>query len=193
MSLSKNQLQNLQAAGTPAVSCSTNLKVPPEFILAQWALESGWGMNSPENNCFGIKRYAGCYGEQLLWTLEFFNDVELREFLTVLGRTALLYPAPDPRKDGRLRYRCQDWFATFKTLLDCFNFRAALFTKGVYAPITAQFQIDHDMSKFVEQTAEHYATADPNTYKVTIMSIMSMPEIQAAVQMGKLMQAAKAS
>lgn len=44
----------------PAIkSTAADLKVPPVALLAQSALETGWGASAPGNNLFGIKATAG--------------------------------------------------------------------------------------------------------------------------------------
>ena len=40
---------------TAAVASAAKTKVPASFIIAQGALESGWGNHAPGNNLFGIK------------------------------------------------------------------------------------------------------------------------------------------
>jgi len=51
-----------------------NTGVPYLVTLAQAALESGWGNNSPKNNFFGIKAGKNWGGStQLLWTKEYEN------------------------------------------------------------------------------------------------------------------------
>lgn len=40
-------------------SAAQNLQVPPQAILAQSALETGWGQSVPADNAFGIKAVSG--------------------------------------------------------------------------------------------------------------------------------------
>jgi peptidoglycan hydrolase FlgJ len=51
---------------------AAQLNVPPVALLAQAALESGWGNSAPGNNIFGVKAVAGQTSTQQS-TLEFVN------------------------------------------------------------------------------------------------------------------------
>jgi len=173
------QLNNLRAAAGAARQCWLQTKIPMELILAQWALESGWGSHAPGNNCFGIKEYPGCLGRQLLRTREYFTLEEKGKWLTAKeGRTADLEDATVTA--GRQRYICQDWFATFPSLAYCFMKRAGLFHLGDYRPFTQKYLIDLNFAALVQGVAPIYAT-DPN-YAKEILSIVSMPELQAAIK-----------
>ncbi len=180
----QQQLVSFQSILPSVEDCWRATGVPPEMTVAQWALESAWGEKSPGNNCFGIKDYPGSLGRQLLWTIEWFTPDELAGFLKNFpGRTAQEYPlvGADPRGDGRKRYRCQDWFATFPTIADCFKKRAMLFLSSRYRPILQQYQQDGDLVKFIRDTAKIYATADSDTYTNVVKAIISTPEIQSAL------------
>ena len=182
MGLNTNQLIALKSTVPEALICESDTSVPAESTIAQWALETGWNAHTPGNNCFGIKDYKDSFGRQLLWASEWFTDEELAQFVEVAGRTAAFDPTAPPR-NGRKKYRCQDWFAAFKDLSDCFTKRAELFQTGVYAPILEQYKTDHDLNRFVAGIAQHYAT-DPR-YANSVMYIISMPEVQSAIADGR--------
>jgi flagellar protein FlgJ len=151
--LSPLQKERLRSAAQSAVTSERATGVPAELTVAQWVLESKWGAHAPGNNCFGIKAYRGCYGVQLLQTIEVVNGV----------RT----PATEE-------------FATFPTLQDCFAKHASLFTSAKpYATAWAQFQASHDMTAFVQQIAPVYAT-DPS-YGNMLLRIMAMPEVKSGL------------
>jgi flagellum-specific peptidoglycan hydrolase FlgJ len=172
-----NQLNNLRAAAAHAVDCEKATGVPCELILPQWVLESGWGQHSPGNNCFGIKVYPGCHGQQLLTTYEYFTERQLAEWLNHMeGRTAEL--STGTFHDKR-RYKVKDWFATFASLADCFKKRAMLFTRSPYLPYLQQYNKDHQLFNFVKGICDIYST-DPNDHNV-IMQIASMPEMIATI------------
>ena len=178
--LTINQLNNLRDAATHAHSCELVSKVPSELIIPQWALESGWGAHSPGNNCFGIKEYQNCYGRQLLYTREYFTDEELYVWLrSKQGRSAELENG-DPDSNGRKRYKCRDYFATFQTLAHCFMKRAELFHTARYQPALNQYIQSQNFVVFVQAIAKDYAT-DPK-YSDVILELASMPEVQAAIK-----------
>lgn len=174
--------ERLKQIARAALHCESLVPAcPAEIPAAQCALESGWLDHAPENNCFGIKSYAGEFGRQLLHTTEYFSDAELRHFLGPGdGRTAELTDAAAPaRHDGRRKYKVQDWFATFASLGDCFAKRAHLFTAGRYAPIAAAYAQDRDLEKCVRAFGPIYAT-DPE-YAETLIRIVRQPEFQQAL------------
>lgn len=181
MSLTLSQVNNLRDAAHHAYQCETTTSVPCELTLAQWALESGWGAHSPGNNCFGIKANPLSHqGAQLLYTYEYFTPGEAQVWLDrVQGRTAVIVDAT-VRPDGRLRYKCQDWFAKFTTLADCFIKRANIFTLPMYLPFFAKYERDRNLVSLVKSVGSRYAT-DP-IYADKILEIASIPEVQAAIK-----------
>lgn len=178
--LTIQQLNNLRVAAGQANKCEKATGVPCELTLAQWVLESGWGQHAPGNNCFGIKEYPNCFGTQLLFTTEFFTEEEKENWLTRrVGRTAAVENAT-PNSVGRMRYKAQDWFASFQTLADCFTKRATLFTKLPYKPFMDQYLQDRNLVSLIQGIAPHYAT-DPD-YAKQILSISSIREVQDAIK-----------
>ncbi len=176
--LSTQQLNNLRSAAQEAVLCESSTGIPCELILSQWAEESGWGNHAPGNNCFGIKQYPGCYGTQLLTTVEWLSDKELAAWLNHMeGRTA---EKINGTNNGRQKYQAKDWFATFDTLASCFIKRASLFNIGHYAPISAQYRQDKNLVGLIMGISKLYAT-DPN-YGTEIIKITSMNEVVTALQ-----------
>lgn len=173
------QLNNLRDAAKNAIACQRTTGVPASVILSQWALESGWGAHTPGNNCFGIKSYSNAHGRQLMHTREFFSPEEARKWASqVQGRTAQLGDAT-PKPNGRYLHDCQDWFATFQSLSDCFIKRADLFKAGRYLPHYEEYQKTQNLVSFVQGIAPIYAT-DPE-YGKHVLQIASMPEVQAAI------------
>lgn len=178
--LTIQQLNNLRDAAKHARQCELQSKVPSALILAQWALESGWGAHAPGNNCFGIKEYAGQLGRQLLHTTEYFTTEQFLAWLNAKpGRTGKIEDAT-PRPDGKFRYQVEDWFATFSSLARCFLKRADLFLVEPYRTSTEQFRVDGNFAALVQGIARHYAT-DPN-YAQSVLKIAALPEIQQAIQ-----------
>ncbi len=151
--LSPAQLAALDGAASSSVSCEQTTDLPAELTLAQWALESNWGLHQPGNNCFGIKAYNGCFGVQSLETFEIENGI---------------------------RVSVVQSFAIFPSLGACFNQHAALLTSGKpYASAWTQYLKTKDRQALICQVAPVYAT-DPE-YSKTLLQIIAMPEVQAAL------------
>lgn len=152
------QLDQLQRAAASSVECERATLLPAEVTVAQWALESTWGMHQPGNNCFGITAYKGCYGVQLLNTSE-----------VVKG----------------MRIPMQREFATFPELAACFEKHATLLTAGrPYASAWGHYLQTHDVEALVRQIAPIYAT-DPN-YADMLLKIIGMPQVKAALAAARL-------
>ena len=150
--LSPEQKSALARAAASSVGCESTYKIPAELTLAQWALESGWGSHQPGNNCFGIKAYSGCFGIQLLKTVEFVKGV----------RQTMLQP-----------------FATFSSLEACFAQHARLFSSARYKPAFAQHAQLPDLSALIRGVSAVYAT-DPH-YADLLLSIVAMPEVRQSL------------
>ncbi|MBI1667486.1 glycoside hydrolase family 73 protein [Capnocytophaga periodontitidis] len=128
------------------------------FILAQAALESGWGERGVGNNFFGIKVPKNLVSntpkekKQLLFTTEVLNS-----------------PTPNPqqfpkiisiskRTDGKWLYCVQDWFRKYDTPEECFTDHAQFFFRNKrYAKALL---VKADPYKFADEVAKAgYATA----------------------------------
>lgn len=176
--LSPTQLSNLKIACQEAVSSEKSTGVPAPLTVAQWALESGWGSKTEQNNCFGIKAYPGCYGTQLLTTHEWFTDQQAAAFRQAHpDRLCVEDPQAGTSLSGSKRYKIQDLFATFPTLADCFSKRAEVLAS--YGKALTQYKMDGDFPKLVNAISTHYST-DPK-YASIILSIASMPEVVSAI------------
>jgi flagellum-specific peptidoglycan hydrolase FlgJ len=171
---------NLPKIARAAVDAEGQTGCPAELMAAQCILETGWLAAAPENNCFGIKSYAGNFGRQLLRTKEWFTDEQLRHFLA-LGdqRHAEMDAAVPPRSDGRKRYAVWDWFATFKDLGDCFAKRAAMWDKGPYSKAATAFKQGGGLEDLVRGIAPVYAT-DPK-YADSVLGIIHQRDVQTAI------------
>jgi flagellum-specific peptidoglycan hydrolase FlgJ len=71
--LNSIQRDNLRQAAKMAYAVETISGLPGLLTLAQWALESAWGLSQPGNNPFGIKAYPNNFGTQVLPTWEVKN------------------------------------------------------------------------------------------------------------------------
>lgn len=122
-------------------------------ILAQAALESGWGKAAPGNMFFGIKDTDGINGnEQLLTTTEYSRSANLK-FPVILSVTPVI-------RNGQkwFKYRVKDYFRKYDTPEQCFTDHSNFFIKNKrYAKALL---VKNDPYKFIEEIAKAgYATA----------------------------------
>ena len=127
------------------------------FILAQAALESGWGERGVGNNFFGIKVPKNLVSstpnekKQLLRTTE------------VLSSANAVFPkifSIKKRTDGKYTYIVLDWFRKYDTPEECFTDHAQFFFKNKrYAKALL---VRSDPYKFAEEVAEAGYATDPN-------------------------------
>lgn len=122
-------------------------------ILAQAALESGYGKAAPGNMFFGIKDTDGVNGnEQLLTTTEYSRSANLK-FPVIVSITPVI-------KNGQkyFKYIVKDYFRKYDTPADCFTDHCKFFfTNPRYAKALT---VKGDPYKFVEEiAAAGYATA----------------------------------
>ena len=141
-------VMNLAAQAAKDAEQETGL--PRQLTFAQFILESGWGTHTPGNNCFGIKDYPGCYGEQELMTTEV---------------------------SGGVARRVPQWFATFPSLTECFVRHAHLITESPrYSMSWENYKAKPDVDKLIAGIAPIYAT-DPS-YAEKLYRILDMPMVK---------------
>ncbi len=187
--LTPDQQKALIQIAEAAVESERATGVPAEISAAQAILESGWLAKAPLNNCFGIKKYPGCQGTQLLETHEYFTPMELVNFLQRgSGRTAHLAVPIRPGHGGRELYDAQDLFATFASLADCFAYHSKLLTIGVYKPAWERYLLEHErvgieransLANYIQGIAVHYATAPD--YAMQVQRIIIQPNVHDAL------------
>ena len=136
------------------------------FILAQAALESGWGERTFGNMLFGIKARPETPADkkQLLRTTE------------VLSSANAVFPkifSIKKRADGKYTYTVLDWFRKYETQEECFTDHAQFFFKNKrYAKALL---VKADPYKFAEEVAKAgYATAPD--YANSLKKIIKMLE-----------------
>ena len=153
MSLSSLQKIQLSKAVGAAEVAQASTGCPVELSVAQWALESGWGLRQPGNNCFGIKIFPGCCGVQFIDTWEVENGKKVCKRLA---------------------------FSTFPQLSDCFKTHGELIAKGfAYRKSFADYAETKDIFKLIVSIAKVYAT-DPD-YASKLINILSMSDVQSAL------------
>lgn len=139
--------------------------IDARFILAQAALETGWGKSVPGNMFFGIKDTDGINGnEQLLRTTEVLKNPNVK-FPEVISVTK--------RSDGKYNYVVKDWFRKYDTPEGSFTDHACFFF--TYNRYKKALEVRNDPYKFAEEIAKAgYATA-PN-YADSLKSVIKTVE-----------------
>jgi flagellum-specific peptidoglycan hydrolase FlgJ len=127
--------------------------IPAVAILAQAALESGWGKAAPGNMFFGVKDVDGINGnEQLIITTEYSKRADLK-FPEIISITPVI-------RNGQkyFKYKVKDFFRKYETPEESFTDHANFFIKNKrYAKA---MQVCHDCNLFISAIAEAgYATA----------------------------------
>lgn len=133
-------------------------------ILAQAAVESGWGEVCPGNMLFGVKDTDGINGnEQLLVTTEYSRSATAK-FPNIIGM-----PVPVMRKGQKwFKYKIKDYFRKFDTLEECFTHHTAFFLKNKrYAEAV---KVRHDPYLFIDAIAKAGYATDP-TYATLLKGI----------------------
>ena len=125
------------------------------FILAQAALESGWGMHAPLYNFFGVKATKNTPMEckQLLVT----KEITLKQQLK-LPQIVTVKQLPD----GWYHYIVKDWFMCYKSPEEAFTAHARLLSENKrYAKAmlykSDAYKFADEVAKAGYATAPHYA------------------------------------
>lgn len=187
MALSPEQQARLKTAATQSALTELETGFPAEVIIAQWALESGWGASQPGNNCFGHKAPVTLRDNrrrQLLTTKEWFNQPELQRFLA-LGdlRTAIEDTNMAPR-GGRRRYTVKDWFMKYGSLSEIFSIHARKLQTGRYQPAWDLFRSDRDpieLGRGIHRAG--YATAPD--YGDQLARLMQRQDVRDALRIAR--------
>lgn len=135
-------------------------------ILAQAALESGWGRVAPGNMLFGVKDTDGVNGnEQLLVTTEYSRriDVKFPEIISV---------KPVVKNGVKMfKYTIRDYFRKYNSPEESFTDHARFLLKN--PRYTAALKVKQDPIAFVKAIAAAGYATDPN-YAKTLVSIIGM-------------------
>lgn len=132
-------------------------------ILAQAAVESGWGQYAPGNMYFGIKDTDGVNGnEQLVTTIEYSRSNQLK-FPVILKIEPVLLGG-----QKYFKYTVKDYFRKYDNAEQSFTDHAQFFIKN--SRYSEAMKVKGDYRKFITEIAKAgYATA-PN-YATTLISI----------------------
>lgn len=144
-------------------------------VLAQAALESGWGKHAPGNMFFGVKDFDGVNGnEQLLQTVEYSRRRDLK-FPVIISVTPVT-------KNGLpyFKYIVKDYFRKYNTPEESFTDHVNFFIKN--KRYSEALKCKEDPYLFLQKVAEAGYATDPDYYskcKVTMASIQKiMQEIE---------------
>jgi flagellum-specific peptidoglycan hydrolase FlgJ len=137
--------------------------IPALVILAQAALESGWGRAAPGNMFFGVKDIDGLNGnEQLLVTTEYSRRADLK-FPKVVSVTPVI-------RNGQkwFKYKVKDYFRKYASPEECFTDHAGFLLRNKrYAKALA---VKSNPYAFIDALAKAgYATAPD--YAVTLKAV----------------------
>lgn len=141
-------------------------------ILAQAALESGWGEHAPGNMFFGVKDTDGVNGnEQLITTTEYSRRADLKfpEIISIEPYT----------KNGQkwFKYKVKDYFRKYETPEQSFTDHTQFFFKN--NRYKTALTVKEDPYKFIDEIAKAgYATAP--SYAATLKSVAKT--IEAAMK-----------
>ena len=136
------------------------------FILAQSALETGWGKYAPGNMMFGVKATVSTPPEkrQLVQTTEILST-DKAKFPVIIKI--------EKRPDGRYKYTVKDWFRKYDSPEESFTDHARLFlTNKRYAKA---LEVKTDPYKFAEEVAKAGYATEP-TYVERLKGVIRKVE-----------------
>lgn len=151
-----------------AKATQTKTGIPAIAIMAQGALESGWGAVAPGNMLFGVKDTDGVNGnEQLLTTTEYSRNANANFPRIVLVKPVLI------KGEKFFKYTIKDYFRKYDTPEESFTDHANFFIKNKrYAKALL---VKSDPYKFIDEIALAGYATDPN-YAITLKAIAKMIE-----------------
>lgn len=131
------------------------------FVLAQAALESGWGKHAPRFNFFGVKAGPGWKGlTQLLTTREVHSTATV-SYPVIVSIT--------PRQDGRFAYVVKDTFRAYRDAAEAFTDHARFFLAN--RRYRQALEVKHDPEAFARSIAKAGYATDP-MYERTLVSVI---------------------
>lgn len=163
-----NKQDFIKAYLPEAIKTYTKTGIHPLAILAQAALESGWGKAAPGFMFFGVKDTDGINGnEQLLVTTEYSrrNDLKFPEIISI---------TPTVRNGQKwFKYKVKDYFRKHESAEQCFTDHANFFRQNKrYAEA---LKVASSPYKFIDAIAKAGYATDPN-YADTLKKVASSIE-----------------
>ncbi len=132
------------------------------FILAQSALETGWGQHAPGNMMFGVKATVSTPPEkrQLVQTTEILST-DKAKFPVIIKI--------EKRPDGKYKYTVKDWFRKYDSPEESFTDHANFFFRNKrYAKA---LEVKADPYKFAEEVAKAGYATEP-TYAERLKGVI---------------------
>ena len=135
------------------------------FILAQSALETGWGDKVVGNMMFGVKASKSTPDnkKQLITTREVLSEIN-NNFPQVISITK--------RSDGKYTHIVKDWFRKYDSPEESFTDHAKFFLENKRYAKALEFR--NDPYRFAEEVAKAGYATDPNyanSLKAVIKSV----------------------
>lgn len=140
--------------------------ISAKAVLAQSALETGWGRVIKGNMMFGVKAKASTPldKKQLLTTTEYLKSANVK-FPEVISVTK--------QANGLYKYVVKDWFMKYNTPKESFDDHAEFLKRNPRYSTALLYKAD--ANKFVEEIAKAGYATDPN-YAATLKSIIKTIE-----------------
>lgn len=172
--MTAQQINFINVLYPPALELERNNNgAPAIFVLAQSALETGWGKSAPQNMYFGVKATPAWKGRrQYLRTFEIYNAPPR---LNSMGQ-----PLEIISKKGN-RYVIMDWFRAYNTPIESLRDHLALMKTKRYVGAFAHRANPEKFAEFV--TKAGYATA-PNYLPSLLKTIQTIRNIVGKVSTG---------
>ena len=150
-----------------ALQTEAKTGISAKLILAQSALETGWGKSAPGNMMFGVKakRDTPSNRRQLVVTREVMSYPNHTSFPEIISVTK--------RSDGKYTYIVKDWFMKYDTPEESFTDHANFYLKN--PRYSKALKVREDPRKFAEEIAKVGYATDPN-YANVLKSIIGTIE-----------------
>lgn len=151
MRVTQQQINFVNTLYPPALELQDRHEgAPALFVLAQSALETGWGRSAPRNMYFGVKATPAWRGErQYLRTFEIFNG-------NPPARNSMGEPLKIISRKGN-RYVIMDWFRAYATPIESLRDHLALMKTRRYRGAFVHKNNPEEFARFVAKAG--YATA----------------------------------
>ncbi|MFA5300492.1 MAG: glucosaminidase domain-containing protein [Lutibacter sp.] len=126
-------------------------------VIAQSALETGWGKSCPGNMMFGIKAGKNWIGKKQL--------VRTKEVHKLNDKKYPVIHSISKRKDGKWLYDISDWFRKYDTPAQSFIDHGGLILNAKMAGkliYESAIPVRSDAEKFIEEIARSGYATDPD-------------------------------
>jgi flagellar protein FlgJ len=110
-----------------ALEVEKNTSIPAISIMAQAALESGWGEKAIGNNIFGIKFKKGDWSSQTVLTTEYSKDSHAFDSKNVISKIFI-------KEKNVYQFKVWQYFADYETPKEAFMAHTKLLLTDRYKP-----------------------------------------------------------